>query len=43
MIILGGNQILENMAKNHYDIFKNRPTLKIKDWLIILKRAIQKK
>ena len=43
LIILGGNQILDKMAQNQYDIFQKRPVLTWKDWLIMIKRAIQQK
>lgn len=43
MIVLGGQRILHKIDQNQYDIFDKRPTLKTKDWYVIIKRAIMKK
>ena len=43
MIVLGGARILEKIAQNGYDVFRKRPVLEWRDWLLIVKRAWQKK
>lgn len=43
MIIVGGQLILQKLDGIQYDVFNNRPVLDKKDWLIIVKRAFQKK
>lgn len=43
LIVLGGQRILQKLAENQYDVFHKRPILTFKDWLIIIKRAIQGK
>lgn len=43
MIILGGQRIIQKLDEEKYDIFNHRPTLNIKDWLLIIKRAWQAK
>lgn len=40
MIIEGGLRILERLDDLNYDIFNHRPTLKMRDWLVILARAL---
>ena len=43
MIVVGGQLILQKLDGCRYDVFRQRPVLDKKDWLIILKRAILKK
>ena len=43
MIILGGQRIIQKLEENRYDVFNKRPKLDGKDWLKIVKRALQKK
>lgn len=43
LIVLGGQRILQKLEANQYDVFRNRPVLTAKDWLLIIKRAIQGK
>ncbi len=43
MIILGGQRILHKLDEVQYDVFTQRPTLKGKDWYVMLKRAWKKK
>ena len=43
MIVLGGARILEKIAQNGYDVFRKRLVLEWRDWLLIVKRAWQKK
>lgn len=40
MIIEGGLRILERLDDLNYDIFNHRPTLKMRDWLVISARAL---
>lgn len=40
LIIQGGQRVLEKIESVQYDIFKQRPTLKTFDWLLIFWRAI---
>ena len=42
-IILGGQMILQKLDGCHYDVFKQRPVLTKKDWLIMAKRAFWQK
>lgn len=39
MIVLGGQTILQKLDGCKYDVFTQRPVLKPKDWLIMLKKA----
>ena len=41
MVVQGGLRILERLDQNKADIFRQRPTLKIKDWIIIFWRALR--
>lgn len=43
MIVVGGQLILQKLDGIKYDVFSQRPVLDKKDWLIIVKRAFQKK
>lgn len=43
MIILGGQQILNKLEANRYDVFNQRPKLEAADWWKIVKRAVLKK
>lgn len=43
MITLGGQSILHKLDGIRYDVFKQRPVLGVKDWLLMLKRAVLKK
>ena len=43
MIIIGGQLILQKLDGIKYDVFNERPVLDKKDWMIIVKRAFQKK
>lgn len=43
MIVVGGQLILQKLDGIQYDVFNERPVLDKKDWLIIVKRALQKK
>ncbi|QEY26459.1 squalene synthase HpnC [Neisseria zalophi] len=43
MIMLGGQQILNKLSNNQYNVFENRPKLEAKDWWVIVKRAVLKK
>ncbi len=43
LIVLGGQRILHKLDVAKYDVYKKRPVLKLKDWWVIFKRAIQKK
>lgn len=40
LIILGGQRILQKLEENQYDVFRKRPILTWRDWLIIFKRLI---
>ncbi|MBC2770835.1 squalene synthase HpnC [Pusillimonas minor] len=40
MVIEGGLRILERLDDLNYDIFNHRPTLKMRDWLVISARAL---
>lgn len=42
MIILGGQQILNKLEANRYDVFNRRPKLEPADWWKIVKRAVLK-
>lgn len=41
MVTLGGLRILERMEPVHYDVFKHRPTLKKRDWLLLSWRTLR--
>lgn len=43
MIVLGGQQILNKLDANRYDVFNRRPKLEAADWWHIVKRAVLKK
>lgn len=43
MIILGGQQILNKLDAERYDVFNRRPKLQAADWWKIMKRAVLKK
>ncbi|ROT46169.1 squalene synthase HpnC [Pusillimonas sp. NJUB218] len=43
MIIEGGLRILERLDDLNYDIFNHRPTLKMRDWLVISARALARR
>lgn len=43
LIILGGQRILQKLEENQYDVFRKRPVLTAKDWLLIIRRFITKK
>lgn len=40
LIIQGGLRILERLDQLHYDVFLNRPTLRKRDWVVLLWRAL---
>lgn len=42
MIVLGGQTILQKLDGEKYDVFRQRPVLKTKDWFVMLKKAIWK-
>lgn len=37
---LGGTTVLKKIARNHYDVFRRRPTIKLLDKAILLTRAL---
>jgi len=41
MVALGGLRILERMEPVHYDVFKHRPTLQKRDWLLLSWRTLR--
>ncbi len=40
LIIQGGLRILERLDQLHYDVFQHRPTLRKRDWLVLLWRTL---
>lgn len=40
LVVLGGLRILERLDELHYDVFYQRPTLRKRDWLRLLARAL---
>lgn len=40
LIIQGGLRILERLDQLHYDVFLHRPTLRKRDWIVLLWRAL---
>lgn len=41
LVIQGGLRILERLDQLHYDVFLNRPTLRKRDWILLLWRALR--
>lgn len=41
LIILGGERIVQKLAENGYDVFRHRPQLNRRDWLLMLWRAVR--
>ena len=41
MVILGGLRILERLEPLHYDVFRHRPTLRKRDWLLLSWRTLR--
>lgn len=42
MVIQGGLRVLERLDELNYDMFNHRPTLKYRDWLVILGRSLMR-
>lgn len=40
LIVQGGLRILERLDQLHYDVFQHRPTLRKRDWLVLLWRTL---
>ena len=40
LVVLGGLRILERLDTLNYDVFRHRPTLAKRDWLVLLWRAL---
>ena len=43
LIIMGGSRILEQLHNQNGDMFSHRPKLRLRDWLIMIYRAIVRK
>lgn len=41
LVVQGGLRILERLDQLHYDVFLNRPTLRKRDWILLLWRALR--
>jgi squalene synthase HpnC len=41
LVVQGGLRILERIEANEYDVFRRRPQLKLRDWLVIAWRAFR--
>lgn len=41
MVALGGLRILELMEQLHYDVFRHRPTIRKRDWLLLSWRTLR--
>ncbi|MES2318981.1 MAG: squalene synthase HpnC [Pseudomonadota bacterium] len=41
LVVQGGLRILESIEKAGFDVFRRRPTLKLRDWLAIVWRALR--
>jgi phytoene synthase len=39
LVVLGGLRVLERLDQLHYDMFRHRPTLRGRDWTLMLLRA----
>lgn len=39
LVVLGGLRVLERLDQLHYDMFRHRPTLRGRDWALMLLRA----
>ncbi len=42
MVIQGGLRILERLDELNYDMFNHRPTLKYRDWIVVLGRSLMR-